>query len=64
MTDLKFICEREHISDETEFNASRIWWSRRELNPRPKALLQDLLRAQTVLRIPQPGREPSHNRGR
>jgi len=23
MTDLKFICEREHVSDETEFNASR-----------------------------------------
>ena len=37
------------------------WWRRGELNPRPKALLQELLRAQTILYIPLPKRGSSHS---
>ena len=38
-----------------------IWWRRGESNPRPKTLQQELLRAQTVICIPAPQREPSHS---
>ena len=31
-----------------------IWWRRGELNPRPKTLPRELLRAQTVVCIPAP----------
>ena len=37
------------------------WWRWGESNHRPKALEQELLRAQTVLCIPLPGREPSRS---
>ncbi len=37
-----------------------IWWRRGELNPRPKALPQELLRAQTILYIPSLRRGSSH----
>ena len=38
------------------------WWSRGESNPCPKTLPRELLRAQTVIWIPLPRREPSHSK--
>ena len=40
-------------------SSTLVWWRWGELNPRPKALPQDLLRAQTILCIPLPHRESS-----
>jgi len=47
--------------------SDKLWWSWRELNPRPKALERKLLRAQTVIPgyrpFPSPWRKPSRNHG-
>lgn len=45
-----WIPKEKHLLSQVLF----FWWRRGELNPRPKTLPQELLRAQTVLSIPLP----------